>query len=45
MDRGRAARGGQKPTAPTTRLIKGYSRVNAYYGARLGTGPYNTSAA
>ena len=35
MDRGRAARGGQKPTTPTTRLIKGYSRINAYYATRL----------
>ncbi len=37
MDRGRAARGGQKPTAPTTRLIKGYSSINAYYATRHGT--------
>jgi hypothetical protein len=36
MDRGRAARGGQKPTTPTTRLIEGYSRINAYYATRLG---------
>jgi signal transduction histidine kinase len=36
MGRGRATRGGQKPTAPTTRLIRGYSRINAYYAARLG---------
>jgi len=36
MDRGRAACGGQKPTTPTTRLIKGYSRINAYYATRLG---------
>ena len=36
MDRGRSARGGQKPTIPTTRLIKGYSRINAYYTTRLG---------
>jgi hypothetical protein len=44
MDRGRAALGGQKPTTPTTRLIRGYSRINAYYATRLGTGPYNTRA-
>jgi hypothetical protein len=37
MDRGRAARGGQKPTAPTTRLIRGYGlMINAYYATRLG---------
>jgi hypothetical protein len=36
MDRGRATCGGQKPTAPTTRLI-GYSlMINAYYATRLG---------
>jgi signal transduction histidine kinase len=36
MDRGRATCGGQKPTAPTTRLI-GYSlRINAYYATWLG---------
>ena len=39
MDRGRAARGGQKPTTPTTRLIKGYSRINAYYATRLDLRP------
>jgi hypothetical protein len=37
MDRGRPTCGGQKPTAPTTRLIRGYSlRINAYYATRLG---------
>jgi hypothetical protein len=37
MDRGQAAGGGQKPTAPTTRFIRGYSlRLNAYYATRLG---------
>jgi hypothetical protein len=36
MDRVRAARGGQEPTASTTRLIRGYSRIDAYYGARFG---------
>ena len=37
MDRGRATCGGQKPTAPTTRLIRVYSlRINAYYVTRLG---------
>ncbi len=37
MDRGRATCGGQKPTALTTRLIRGYSlRINAYYATRLG---------
>jgi hypothetical protein len=36
MDRGRATCGGQKPRAPTTRLI-GYSlMINAYYATRLG---------
>ena len=35
MDRGRATCGGQKPTAPTTRLIRGYSlRINTYYATR-----------
>ena len=36
MDRGRAARGGQKPTTPTTRLIRGFSRIDAYYATGLG---------
>jgi hypothetical protein len=37
MDRGRATGGGQKPTAPTTRLIRGYRlRLYAYYATRLG---------
>jgi hypothetical protein len=37
MDRGRATCGGQKPTAPTTRLIRGCSlRINAYYATWLG---------
>jgi len=36
MDRVRAARGGQAPTASTTRLIRPYSRINAYYATRLG---------
>jgi hypothetical protein len=37
MDRARAAGGGQKPTAPTTRFISGYSlRLNAFYATRLG---------
>jgi hypothetical protein len=37
MDRGRATCGGQKPTAPTTRLIRGYGlMINAYYATRLG---------
>ena len=37
MDRSRATCGGQKPTAPTTRLIRGYTlRINAYYATRLG---------
>jgi signal transduction histidine kinase len=37
MDRGRATCRGQKPTAPTTRLKRGYSlRINAYYATRLG---------
>jgi hypothetical protein len=37
MDRGRATCGGQKPTAPTTRLIRAYSlSINAYYATRLG---------
>jgi hypothetical protein len=36
MDRGRATCGGQKSTAPTTRLI-GYSlRINANYATQLG---------
>jgi hypothetical protein len=35
MDRGRVAREGQKPTAPTTRLIRGYSRINAYCATQL----------
>jgi hypothetical protein len=36
MDRGRATCGGQKPTAPTTRLIRAYSlRINTYYATRL----------
>jgi hypothetical protein len=35
MDRGRATCGGQKPTAPTTTLIRGYSlRINAHYATR-----------
>jgi hypothetical protein len=35
MDRGRATCGGHKPTAPTTRLIRGYSlSINAYYATR-----------
>jgi hypothetical protein len=37
MDRSRATCGGQKPTAPTTRFIRGYSlRPNTYYATRLG---------
>jgi hypothetical protein len=44
MDRGWAALGGQKPTAPTTRLMRGYSSINAYYATRLGSGPYNIRA-
>ena len=37
MDRGRATGGGQKPTAPTTRLIRAYRlRINAYYATWLG---------
>ena len=37
MDRGRATCGGQKPRAPTTRLIRGYSlRINALYATQLG---------
>jgi hypothetical protein len=36
MDRGRATCGGQKPTAPTTRLIRVNSMINAYYATRLG---------
>jgi hypothetical protein len=36
MDRGRATCGGQKPTAPTTRLIRGCSRIDAYYATGLG---------
>jgi hypothetical protein len=43
MDRGRATCGGQKPTAPTTRLIRGYSRINAYYPTRLGLHPTRES--
>jgi hypothetical protein len=36
MDRGRATCGGQKPTAPTTRLIRGHGlRINAYYASWL----------
>ena len=35
MDRGRAARGGQKPPVSTTRLIRGYSlRINVSYTTR-----------
>jgi hypothetical protein len=36
MDRSRATCGGQKPTAPTTRLIRGCSRIDAYYATGLG---------
>jgi hypothetical protein len=37
MDRGRVTCGGQNPTAPTTRLIRGYSlRINAHYATQLG---------
>jgi hypothetical protein len=36
MDRGRATCGGQKPKAPTTRLIRGCSRIDAYYATGLG---------
>jgi hypothetical protein len=36
MDRRRATCGGQTPTAPTTRLIRAYSRINAYYPTQLG---------
>jgi hypothetical protein len=36
MDRGRATCGGQKPTAPTTTLIRRNSMINTYYAARLG---------
>jgi hypothetical protein len=36
MDRGRATCGGQKPTAPTTRLLSEYSRIDTYYATRLG---------
>jgi hypothetical protein len=36
MDRGRATRGGQEPTASTTKLIRAYSSIDAYYGARFG---------
>jgi len=40
MDCGRAARGGQTPTAPTTRLIRGYSlRINAYSVTRRSLRP------
>jgi len=36
MDRGRATCGGQKPTAATTRLIRGYNRIDAYCATQLG---------
>ena len=36
MDRGRTTNRGQKPTAPTTRLIGEYSRIGTYFAARLG---------
>ena len=36
MDRVRATCGGQEPTTPTTRLIRAYSRIDAYYATRLG---------
>jgi len=36
MDCGRTTRGGQKPTTPTTRLIREYSTIDTYYAARLG---------
>ena len=37
MDRSRATCGGQKSTAPTTRLIRGYSlRINTFYATQLG---------
>jgi hypothetical protein len=35
MDCGRTTRGGKKPTAPTTRLIREYSRIDTYYATRL----------
>jgi len=36
MDRDRATCGGKKPTAPTTRLIRGCSGIDAYYATGLG---------
>ena len=35
MDRCRAARGRQKPTAPTTRLMKTYCMIVAFYPTQL----------
>jgi len=37
MDLGRATRGGQKSTVPTTRLMRAYSRNNEHYVTRHGT--------
>ena len=36
MDRVRAASGRQKPTAPTTRLMRTHSRIVAFYPTQLG---------
>ena len=35
MDRVRAASGGQKPTAPTTRLMRKYCVIDGYYDTRI----------
>jgi hypothetical protein len=35
MDRVRAASGRQKPTAPTTRLMRTYCRIVAFYPTQL----------
>ena len=36
MDRVRAASGRQKPTAPTTRLMRSYCGIVAFYPTQLG---------
>jgi hypothetical protein len=36
MDRVRAASGRQKPTAPTTRLMRTHCRIVAFYPTQLG---------
>jgi hypothetical protein len=39
MDRVRAASGRQKPTAPTTRLMRTYCRIVAFYPTQLARAP------